>query len=65
MIKLSESSTRWDTLERKGYKFYSFEYDYDAQREQKRLLNDYSDVKLVRERTDTKGLKMYSIWVKE
>lgn len=48
-----------------GYEFYGYEYDGDAQREQEKLLKRYKDVRLLREPTDTRGLKMYSIWAKD
>ena len=57
--------TRWNRLEKDGYKFYSYEYDWDAQREQRKLEEKGYSVKLLRERTDTRGLKMYSIWIRE
>lgn len=47
-----------------GYVFYSFEYDWDAQREKQELEAKGFVVKLKREKTDTKGLKMYSVWIK-
>ena len=56
---------RWNRLEKDGYKFYSYEYDWDAQREQRKLEEKGYSVKLLRERTDTRGLKMYSIWIRE
>ena len=56
---------KYSRLERDGYKFYSYEYDYDAQREQRKLEEKGYSVKLVKERSDTRGLKMYSIWIRE
>ena len=51
-------------LENNGYTFHSYEYDYDAQREMRILERRGFECKLLRERTDTKGLKMYSVWYK-
>ena len=48
-----------------GYIFKEYLYDYDAQREQRRLEKQNIKVKLLRERTDTQGLKMYSVRVKK
>lgn len=48
-----------------GYKFRSFEYDYDAQKRAARYESDGLAVELLRERTDCPGLKMFSIWTKE
>lgn len=50
---------------RLGYRFYSYEYDFDAQEEKRKLENKNYLVILYREKTDTKGLKMYSLWIKE
>lgn len=56
---------RWDKLESCGYKYHSFEYDGDAQNEKNKLEKQGFIVKLLRAKTDTKGLKMYSVWIKE
>lgn len=52
-------------LEREGFTFHGYEYDYDAQREQKNIMQRGFEAKLLRERTDTPGLKMFSIWKRE
>lgn len=57
--------TKWDNVEAKGFEHYSFEYDGYAQHEKSKLEKDGYDVKLLREKTDTKGLKMYSLWIKK
>ena len=52
-------------MEREGFKFHSYEYDYDAQREVENLERKGYDAKLLRERSDTPYLKMYSVWKRE
>lgn len=53
---------KYERLEDNGWEQVSYEYDGDAQQEAKRIENMGFQTKLVRERTDTKGLKMFSIW---
>lgn len=53
-------------LESNGYELYGYEYDYDAQAERDKLKRKYpkAKVRLLREKSDTIGMKMYSIWTK-
>ena len=53
---------RYEQMESKGWKQVSYEYDGIAQREASRLESEGYEAKLVRERTDTKGIKMFSVW---
>lgn len=55
---------RENKLINNGYSFHGYEYDYDAQHERNKLINRGYDVKLKREKSDTRGLKMYSLWIK-
>ena len=67
MMKLyikSSQRVRESKLEQQGFEFKSYEYDSDAQREAKKFESQGYEVKLLREQTDTPGLKMYSIWVR-
>lgn len=64
-MKILASRKREAKLESEGYEFYSYEYDYDAQKEQSKLQQKGYDVKLLREQTDTQGLKMYSLWIRQ
>ena len=50
---------------RDGYYFHSYEYDGDAQDMRAKLEGIGYDVRLLRERSDTAGLKMYSVWKRE
>ena len=59
------SRVRERKLEEAGYEFESYEYDYDAQKRAENLEKKGYDTKLLREQTDTPGLKMYSVWIKE
>lgn len=59
------SRVRESKLESAGYTFKSYEYDYDAQQEAKKYEKQGYEVKLLREQTDTPGLKMYSVWIRE
>lgn len=52
-------------LTEQGYRLQGYEYDYDAQRSERLLQREGFEVKLLREKTDTKGMKMYSVWIKE
>lgn len=55
--------TRWSMLESKGWEFSGFFYvDGFEQIEATKLKNKGYEVRFLRERTDTKGLKMVSIW---
>ena len=56
---------RWDALEAKGYEYFGCEYDGDAQHEKEKLERQGYDVKLLRARTDTRGLKMFWLFRKE
>lgn len=49
-------------MEREGFKFHSYEYDGDAQMEQQSLERKGYEARLLRERSDTAYLKMYSVW---
>jgi len=56
---------RYEKLESQGYVFESYEYDGDAQRLARTIVRKTGcETKLVRERTDTQGLKLYSVWKK-
>lgn len=59
------SRVREAKLEQSGYQFKSYEYDYDAQLEAKKYEKQGFETKLLREQTDTPGLKMYSVWIRE
>lgn len=60
----SSQRVREKMLEDQGFEFKSYEYDYDAQTEAKKYEKQGYEVKLLREQTDTPGLKMYSIWIR-
>lgn len=51
-------------VERDGFTFHGYEYDGDAQREQRTLERKGYETRLLRERSDTPYLKMYSVWKK-
>ena len=51
-------------LEANGWEFKSYEYEDAVQQEAAKYKNQGYDVKLLREQSDTAGLKMYSIWIK-
>lgn len=59
------SEKQWEVLEKEGWEFASFEYDGTAQLEARQYQNQGYEVKLMKERTDTQGLKLYSIWTKK
>lgn len=59
------SRKRESQLQANGWEFKSYEYGDDAQIEAKKYKQQGFDVELLREQSDTQGLKMYSIWVKE
>lgn len=59
------SEKQWEVLEKEGWEFASFEYDGTAQLEARQYQNQGYEVKLMKERTDTQGLKLYSIWKKK
>ena len=52
-------------LERDGFECYGCEYDGDAQKRQAILERNGYETRVLRERTDTKGLKMYSVWMRK
>lgn len=56
---------RFEKLEKEGWEQVSYEYDGDAQREAAKLTENGYEAKLVRERTDTPGVKMFSVWKRE
>lgn len=56
---------QYSKLEAQGFKFEGYEYDWNVQKLQKYLeLTTGKEVKLVRERTDTPGFKMWSVWTR-
>lgn len=59
------SRKREQQLEANGWTFKTYEYDYDAQVAAENFKKQGFDVQLLRETSDTPGLKMYSVWVKE
>lgn len=56
---------RYEKLEAEGWEQVSYEYDGEAQKEMAWLVLNGYEVKLVRERTDTPGVKMFSVWKRE
>lgn len=52
-------------MEREGFMFHSYEYDGDAQMEQRSLERKGYEARLLRERSDTPYLKMFSVWKRE
>lgn len=56
---------RFEKLEAQGWEQVAYEYDGSAQREAEKLRTDGYEAKLVRERTDTPGVKMFSVWKRE
>lgn len=47
-----------------GFELISYEYDGDAQRCAARIEARGLQWKLLREKSDTRGLKMFSVWAK-
>lgn len=52
-------------LERERFVFHGYEYDEDAQAEQRKLERKGYETRLLRERSDTPHLKMFSVWKRE
>ena len=51
-------------LTNEGYSFCDFEYEDGIESAGQRYMKQGYDVKFLREKSDTRGLKMYSIWTK-
>ena len=52
-------------MEREGFEFHGYEYEGDAQAEVANLKRKGYEAKLLRERSDTAYMKMYSVWKRE
>ena len=52
-------------LEREGFKFHGYEYESGARSETAKLERSGYETRLLRERSDTAGMKMYSVWKRE
>ena len=52
-------------MERDGFEFHGYEYDGDAQMEQVSLERRGYETRLLRERSDTPYLKMFSVWKRQ